>query len=81
MAQSLSELCKGDTLLALLAVDGSHMVVVPPLLVEEVIAEAHQDPGTAHEGVQKVVRRLLASNYWPPNDGRRTAHPLFFPQL
>ena len=54
-----------DSLLALRAEDGSYRVVVPPLLVEEVIDEAHQGPWTAHEVVQKVLRRLLPSYYWP----------------
>ena len=65
MAQRLSELSNVDSLLALRAEDGSYRVVVPPSLVEEVIDEAHQGPGTAHEGVQKVLRRLLPSYYWP----------------
>ena len=65
MTQRLSELSYVDSLLALQAEDGSYWVVVPPSLVEEVIDEAHQGPGTAHERVQKVLRRLLPSYYWP----------------
>ena len=64
MAQRLSELSNVDSLLALRAEDGSYRVVVPPSLVQEVIDEAHQSPGTSHQGVQNDLRRLLPSYYW-----------------
>ena len=28
------------------------------------IVEAHQTPGTVHEGVKKVLERLVHSDYW-----------------
>ena len=40
-------------------------IVVPTKLVESLIDEAHQGPGAAHEGVQKVFYRLIKSYYWP----------------
>ena len=39
--------------------------IVPTSLIGEVIDEAHQGPGTAHEGVKKVLERLVHSYYWP----------------
>ena len=70
----LSELSNVDSLLALRADDGSYRAVVPLSLVEEVIAEAHQGHGTANEGVQKVLRRLFPSFYWPRMKGDVHSH-------
>ena len=45
--------------------DGTNRVIVPTSLIGEAIEEAHQGPGTAHEGVKKVLERLVHSYYWP----------------
>ena len=79
MAQCLSELSNVASILALRAADGSYRVVIPPSLVEEVIDEAQQGPGTAHEGVQKVLRRLLPSYYWPRMKSDVQIHLSTFP--
>ena len=44
---------------------GTNRVIVPPSLIGEVIEEAHQRPGTALEGVNKVLERLEHSYSWP----------------
>ena len=54
-----------DSVVVISEWDGSHRVIVPPALVEEVIDEAHQGVGTAHEGANKVFHRLLPSYFWP----------------
>ena len=46
-------------------IDGTNRVIVPTSLIREVIDEAHQGPGTAHEDVNKVLERLVHSYYWP----------------
>ena len=38
-------------------VDGAKRVIVPTSLIGEVIEEAHQGPGTADEGVTKLMER------------------------
>ena len=59
MAQRLSELRNGDSLLALRSEDVSSRVVALPSLLEEVIDKAHQGLLTAHEGVENVQRLSL----------------------
>ena len=46
-------------------VDGTNRVNVHTSNIGEVIEEAHQGPGTAHEGAKKVLERLVPSYYWP----------------
>ena len=46
-------------------VDGTNRVIVPTSLIGELIEEAHQGPGTAHEGVKKVLESLVHSYYRP----------------
>ena len=51
----------------------TYRVVVPPSL-GEVIDEAQQGPGTANEGVQKVLPPLLPSYYCPRMKGDVQIH-------
>ena len=46
-------------------VDGTNRVIVPSSLIEEVIEEAHQRPGTAQECSKKVLQHLVHSYSWP----------------
>ena len=46
-------------------IDGTNRIIVPTSLIGEVIEEADQGPGTAHEGVNKVLNRVVNSYYWP----------------
>ena len=64
--QPLDRIAEVDEMLVLREeVDGTNRVIVPTSLIGEVIEEAHQGPGTAHEGVKKVLELLVHSYYWP----------------
>ena len=66
LAQYLDCIADVDEMLVLREdVDGTNRVIVPTSLIVEVIDEAHQGPGAAHEGVRKVPERLVYSYYWP----------------
>ena len=65
LAQYLDRIAKVDDMLVLREEsDGTNRVIVPTSLIGEEIEEAHQGPGTAHEGVKKVFERHVHSNYW-----------------
>ena len=66
LAQHLDRIADVDEMLVLREeIDGTNRVIVPTSLIGEVIDEAHQWLGTAHEGVKKVLERLVHSYYWP----------------
>jgi hypothetical protein len=44
--------------------DQTEHILIPPSLVERLIALAHQGPGTAHEGIGKTLKRLKKHFYW-----------------
>ena len=60
LAQHLDRIAKVDDMLVLREEsEGTNRVIVPTSLIGEAIEEAHQGPGTAHEGVKKVLERLV----------------------
>ena len=66
LAQHLDRILKVDDILLLREeIDGTKRVIVPISLLGELIEEGHQGPDTAHEGVKKVLERLVHSYYWP----------------
>ena len=66
LAQHLDRIAKVDEMLVIREeIDGTNRVIVPTSLIGQVIEEAHQWPGTAHESVKKVLQRLVNSYCWP----------------
>ena len=66
LAQHLDGIAKLDDMLVLREeIDGTNRVIVPTSLIGEVIEEAHQGFGTAHDGVKNMLERLVHSYYWP----------------
>ena len=64
-AQHLVRIANVDEMLVLREeFDGTNRVIVPSSLFREVIREAHQGPGTEHEGAKKLLVRLVHSYYW-----------------
>ena len=58
LAQHLTRLAEVDEILVLPEeFDGTKRVIVPTSLIGEVVEEAHQGPGTADEGVTKLMER------------------------
>ena len=62
LAQHLDRIAEVDEMLVKREeMDGSNRVIVSTRLNGEVIEEAHQGPGSTHEGVMKVFHRLMHS--------------------
>ena len=69
-----------DSLLAVRAQASSYRLVGPLSLVEEVMSEGDEGPERAHEGVHKVLLRLVPSEL-APCETRRTDSALYLPHL
>ena len=66
LAQHLHRIAKLDEMLVLREdIHGTNRLFVPTSIIGEVIAEAQQRRGTAHEVLKKVLERLVHSYYWP----------------
>ena len=66
LAQHLQRIAKVDEMLLLREeIERTNRVIVPTSLIGEEIEEAYQGPGIGHEGVKKVLERLVHSNYSP----------------
>ena len=66
LAQHLERIADGDEMRLLREdVDGTNRVIVLTSIIGKDIEEAHQRPGTAHEGAKKVLERQVYFHSWP----------------